>query len=276
MTWRVCVGGLLAVLLTITVSACGSSDLETPNEMAAEDTSPTIAPLPDISAMTLGAAVTAVEQSGRDSYIFGMGVHAYTPGVAPGTAGSAITAHEVTQTAVYLRVGSENTTPTVADPTPWWYEGHWNVVSKIGADDCFKCHDEPYCTACHVQNGVDVHSVQRLAIREDLPFEVFRPLAVLGSPYVLKGTGWSYDDEPTFTLEGPMDEDDARKALLIALPRVFAEQTVTPRVVFEFVEPREVEPFLRAEISMESATGVDWEVVTADELPELLDSYEWE
>ncbi len=114
---------------------------------------------------------------------------------------------------------------------------------------------------------------RRLAVREELPYEVFRPLAVLGSPFVLRGTAWTYEDEPTFTLEGPKDEEAAREALLLTLPKVFADQTVTPRVFYDFVEPREVEGFLTVEISQETAKSVDWETVTADELPGVVDSY---
>lgn len=275
MNWRAISGGLLAVLLAMTLCACGSSDAEAPDELEAEETTPTIQPLPDLTNMTLGAAVAAVEGSGRVSYVFGMGVHAYSPGVAPGTAGFAVTEHDTTGTAVYIRVGSDDSTPTVAEPTPWWYEGHWGTVQTLGASGCFECHDEPYCTACHVQNGVDELSVQKLAIRDDLPYEVSRPLAVLGSSFVLKGVSWSYEDAPTFALEGPNDEDDAREALLIALPRVFAEQTVTPSVIFDFYERGEEESFLHVEILLESGTDVDWEAVTSEELPELLDSYQW-
>ena len=276
MNWRAIGTGCVVALLAVGLFGCGSGDSVDPATLpGAEETTATVSAVPDLVGMTAGQAITAVENSGRVSYTFAPGLHAYTPGAAPGTAASMVTTYAVTDEAVYLRIGSSDATTTVEEPSPWWYENHWAQVRIAGLKDCFGCHQEEYCLDCHAKYGADIEGVKRLAAREELPYEVFRPLAVLGSPYSLKDTQWTTESEPTFTLEGPKDEEQAREAILITLPRIFAEQDITPRVFYEFVEERETESFLSVEVSQETAMATDWDAVTAEELPGVVDSYVW-
>jgi hypothetical protein len=40
------------------------------------------------------------------------------------------------------------------DPTQPWISQHYEVVARVGANECFDCHNPTYCAECHVK-GID-------------------------------------------------------------------------------------------------------------------------
>ena len=150
---KVVVSGF-AVLLVCLASGCGREEAPPAAPTDSAQTPATKVVVPDVADLSAHEALSRLRSSGLDAYVSESRVTEETTGCPSARTTAAVTG---TDPAVGMMLDFGDAVAVITGPsepaTDWAGVGHVEPIQQEGAAPCFECHEEWFCSDCHVREA---------------------------------------------------------------------------------------------------------------------------